>query len=161
MQRDRSSLPRHRTSIPPFISYTVVCKFIRFSSSSTSTGPSNQPLLPQVLSKCSGRTIRMPRRFVDHLPGSSALMAHMPKKQPRTQRVPSPPHDTYPLSDHSESQDGLLSISHPAARLFETEPDSMGLYRVYPTRPTLFPPDDSHLISLGNCRGRGPGLAYS
>jgi len=97
----------------------------------------------------------MPRRFVDYLPDSSARMAYMPKKQPQTQRVPSPPHDTYLPSDHSESQDGLLSISHPAAHPFETEPDSMGLYRVYPTCPTLFPPDDSYLISLGNRRGRG------
>ncbi|KAG2117894.1 uncharacterized protein F5147DRAFT_565960, partial [Suillus discolor] len=30
---------------------------------------------------------------------------------------------------------------------FETEPDSMGLYRIYPTHPTSIPPNDSSLIS--------------
>jgi hypothetical protein len=28
------------------------------------------------------------------------------------------------------------------------EPGSMGLFHIYPMRPTLFPPDDSNLISL-------------
>jgi len=38
----------------------------------------------------------------------------------------------------------------------------MGLYRVYPTRPTLFPPDDSHLISLTDAPTlEGPQVAES
>jgi hypothetical protein len=28
------------------------------------------------------------------------------------------------------------------------EPDPMGFYRIYPTRPTLFLPDDSNLVNL-------------
>jgi hypothetical protein len=28
------------------------------------------------------------------------------------------------------------------------EPDSMEFYRIYPTRPTLFLPDDSNLVNL-------------
>jgi hypothetical protein len=45
-------------------------------------------LPPRVLSKCSGRAIRMPRRFVDYLPGSAIPLAHMPKKHPRSHVPP-------------------------------------------------------------------------
>ncbi|KAJ8583956.1 hypothetical protein M405DRAFT_884566 [Rhizopogon salebrosus TDB-379] len=49
----------------------------------TIAGPSNQapplPLPPQILSKRSGRAIRMPRHFVDYLPGSAIPLAHTKK----------------------------------------------------------------------------------
>ncbi|KAG1854121.1 hypothetical protein C8R48DRAFT_776908 [Suillus tomentosus] len=44
-------------------------------------GPSiipRSPSPPPVTSKRSGRTVRMPRRFVDYLPGSATHLAHMP-----------------------------------------------------------------------------------
>ncbi|KAJ8589518.1 hypothetical protein M405DRAFT_205626 [Rhizopogon salebrosus TDB-379] len=83
----------------------------------------------------------MPRRFVDYLPGSAIPLAHMPKKRPRSHVPPQP--DEHPPSERSE--DGSSLVDQPPADPFETEPDSMGLFRIYPTRPTLFPPDDSNL----------------
>ncbi|KAG1908345.1 uncharacterized protein F5891DRAFT_1179870 [Suillus fuscotomentosus] len=44
-------------------------------------GPSNIPSPsppPLVTSKCSGRTVCMPQRFIDYLPGSATHLAHMP-----------------------------------------------------------------------------------
>src|ERR1700709_2916127 len=98
-------------------------------------GPSSQasppPLPPQVLSKRSGRAIRMPHRFVDYLSGSAIPLAHMPKKLPRSHVPPQP--DEHPQSKHSD--DGSSFVDQPHADPFETEPDSMGLFRIYPTRP--------------------------
>jgi hypothetical protein len=86
----------------------------------------------------------MPRRFVDYLPGSAIPPAHMPKKHPLSHVPPQP--DEHPPSEHSD--DGSSFVDQPPADPFETEPDSMGLFRIYPTHPTLFPSDDSNLISL-------------
>ncbi|KAG1839963.1 hypothetical protein DFJ58DRAFT_733060 [Suillus subalutaceus] len=95
---------------------------------------------PPVVSKRLGCAIRMPRRFVDYLPGSDIPLAHMPRQQ--AENHPSPPR---PLSQPSDK--GLPSINQPLAESFKTEPDSMGLYRIYPTRPTFIPPNDSSLIN--------------
>lgn len=108
--------------------------------------PSGQPEAPpQVLSKRSGRAIRMPRRFVDYLPGSETPLAHMPKKPPR--RIVPQQRDEHPASEREESE-GPSSTDQPSADAFTTQPNSMGLYRVYPTRPTLIPPDDPCLVNL-------------
>ena len=118
--------------------------------------PSGQPEAPpQVLSKRSGRAICMPRCFVDYLPGSAIPLAHMPKKLPRSHVPPQP--DEHPQSKHSG--DCLSFVDQLHADPFETEPDSMGLFCIYPTRPTLIPPDDSDLIS-GSREGYVPGCFY-
>ncbi|KAG0705118.1 hypothetical protein DFH29DRAFT_777942, partial [Suillus ampliporus] len=65
-------------------------------------------------------------------------LAHMPK-QPT--HHPSPPRPRLESSD-----EGLRSIDLSLAELFETEPNSMGLYRIYPTCPTFISPNDSSLI---------------
>ncbi|KAG0699200.1 hypothetical protein DFH29DRAFT_1002158 [Suillus ampliporus] len=82
--------------------------------------PAHSPPLPESsaaprLSNRSGRVIRMPKRYADFVPGEDVP------------EVP-PPEDVI-----SEERDGNNLIP------FQTEPDAMGLYRVYPTRPTLFP----------------------
>jgi hypothetical protein len=50
------------------------------------------------------------------------------------------------LSEYND--DGSSFIDQPPADPFKAEPDSMGLYRIYLTRPTLFLPDDSNPINL-------------
>ncbi|KAG2112883.1 hypothetical protein DEU56DRAFT_749192, partial [Suillus clintonianus] len=94
-------------------------------------------------SKRSGRTVRMPRRFVDYLPGSATHLAHMPptNRQQRGRDPPEqadqsdrdqpPPPSPGPTSDPEDTAPALIP--------FQTEPDAMGLYRVYPMRPTLAP----------------------
>ncbi|KAG2119321.1 hypothetical protein DEU56DRAFT_918678 [Suillus clintonianus] len=53
-----------------------------FEQHENDAGPSNIPRSPSppppVTSKRSGRTVRMPSRFVDYLPGSATHLAHMP-----------------------------------------------------------------------------------
>ncbi|KAG2752023.1 hypothetical protein P692DRAFT_20652215, partial [Suillus brevipes Sb2] len=97
---------------------------------------------PPVTSKRSGRTVRMPRRFVDYLPGTATHLAHMPptNRQQRGRAL----HETDQL-DHDRILSPLPVPSsdpddpRPVLIPFQTEPDTMGLYRVYPTRPTLAP----------------------
>jgi hypothetical protein len=100
----------------------------------------------------------MPRRFVDYLPGSSIPLAHMPVKKPLRRAPP----QREPTPSESSDEDPLF-IEPPPLDPFQTDPDSMGLYRVYPARPTFIPPNDTSLINLTDAptlEGRpatGPG----
>ena len=98
------------------------------------------PLVPDVLSKCSGRQIRMPARYADFLPGTAMHLEHMPatsrqqcgRTQNQLARSPVPQAATpSEASQSSESSDSDTS--------FTTVPDLMGMYRVYPIQPMHAP----------------------
>jgi hypothetical protein len=108
-----------------------------------------------VLSHRSGRTIRMPRRYVDYLPGSSTHLAHMPRtnRQLRGEQSAASGLQSGPLRSEvnstvhhppSPSPSAVESILVP----FETEPDDTGLYRVYATCPTFIPADGTTLNTV-------------
>ncbi|KAG2055701.1 hypothetical protein BDR06DRAFT_1006541 [Suillus hirtellus] len=106
--------------------------------------PARSPTLPpQFLSKCSRHSIQMPQHFVDYLPGSSILLAHMPVKKPLCHAPP----QQEPTPSESPDEDPL-SIELPPLNLFQTDPDSIGLHQVYPAHPTFKPPNDNSLIDL-------------
>ncbi|KAG1789478.1 hypothetical protein EV424DRAFT_1550180 [Suillus variegatus] len=82
---------------------------------------SPSPPLPEpsaaIRSNRSGRIIRMPKRYNDFIPGDN-----IPEVAQADEIMP-----------EEEIHAGNELIP------FETDPDAMGLYRVYATRPTLFP----------------------
>ncbi|KAG0691559.1 hypothetical protein DFH29DRAFT_884172 [Suillus ampliporus] len=79
--------------------------------------PPPEPSEAPLRSNRSGCIIRMPRRYADFVPGDDI---------PEVARADE-------IMPEEVDQIGNELIS------FQTEPDAMGLYRVYPTRPTLFP----------------------
>ncbi|KAH7909388.1 hypothetical protein BJ138DRAFT_1102735 [Hygrophoropsis aurantiaca] len=111
-------------------------------------GPSLAPAAPPVVSNRSGRTIRLPARFVDFLPGSSTHLPHMPltDRQARNQKPPPEPvpENSPPPMESSPEPECEPSRSHPVT----TPPNDMGLFRVYPTLPTLIPVDGISLDSV-------------
>lgn len=88
----------------------------------------------------SGRVIRMPRRYADFVPGDD--MARDDEIMPEE-------------DIHAENE--LIP--------FETDPDSMGLYRVYATRPTLLPRSPLNILCdtpmLQTETGEGPNNTLS
>lgn len=106
-----------------------------------------------VVSQRSGRTIRMPRRYVDYLPGSATHLAHMPGTS-RQQRGEQP--QTAASASHTEVNSAVTRPRSPSPTPsleptlvpFETKPDNMGLYRIYPTHPTLVPTDGTTLNTV-------------
>ncbi|KAG1736869.1 uncharacterized protein EDB91DRAFT_1083225 [Suillus paluster] len=106
--------------------------------------PARSPTPPtQFLSKHLGCSIQIPRRFIDYLPGSAIPLAHMPIKQPLCCAPP----QREPTPSESSDEDPLF-IEPPPADPFQTDPDSMGLYQVYPAHPTFIPPNNTSLINL-------------
>lgn len=104
-----------------------------------------------IVSNRSGRRIRMPARFQDYLPGSATHLAHMPLSahQKRALQPPQPANDPSP----SPSDSGDKTPPHHSDSPFEdppsftTEPDSFGLFRIYPTKPTHIPQDSLESVS--------------
>lgn len=90
-------------------------------------GPMVDEPPPPTVSARSGRHIRLPARYTDFLPAQFTGLRQAPY---------------IPSSPSSPSHSPSPSTQH------ETEPDSMGLYRVYPTRPTLIPDADYSLPDL-------------
>jgi len=77
------------------------------------------PASDPVVSGRSGWRIRLPACYVDYLPDELTGLRHVPP-------VPIPP---TPLPGPSQSR-------QPPSEQFQTEPDSMGLFRIYPNHPT-------------------------
>ncbi|KAG1742196.1 hypothetical protein EDB19DRAFT_1907660 [Suillus lakei] len=79
--------------------------------------PEPEPNAPLPHSNHSGRVIHMPRQYADFIPGDNIAR----------------PDEIMPEEEiHTEVHAGNELIP------FETNPDTMGLYRIYPTCPTLF-----------------------
>ncbi|KAG2140145.1 hypothetical protein DEU56DRAFT_735250 [Suillus clintonianus] len=103
-------------------------------------GRAPSPSPPPIVSQRSGRRIRMPARFADFLPGSATHLAHMPPstRQQRGHDVITDQH----ADQHAPRMPSPVQSEHDAPPLFipfETEPNAAGLYRVYPTRPSILP----------------------
>ena len=91
----------------------------------------------------------MPSRYIDYVPGSATHLQHMPPTQRQargrhsaqvTERITEP--DVPQLDDNADGH------QRPPLIPFQTEPDSMGLYRIYPTPPTLIPKGGGTLDSV-------------
>lgn len=86
-----------------------------------------------IISGRSGRAIRLPSRYTDYLPTGGRLR-HVPSPPPLSSHQPSP--DPKPIAD-----DPLLLIAH------QTSCNNMGLFWVYPMRPSFIPTSDSNLYA--------------
>lgn len=84
-----------------------------------------------VVSKRSGRRIRLPARYTDFLPLSDA----------------EPSAIEHPTSVVDNQDQHRIGLDHSACSEWRTDPTEMGLFRVYPSQPTLVPADTS-LISV-------------
>ncbi|KAG2127289.1 uncharacterized protein EDB93DRAFT_1257074 [Suillus bovinus] len=107
--------------------------------------PSPPPINP-VVSQCSGRKIRMPARFADFLPGSATHLAHMPPtaRQQRRHDVIADQHvdqNSMPRSPSPETSEH--EDTPPVLIPFQMEADDAGLYRIYITRPSNIPNNDT------------------
>ncbi|KAG6369481.1 hypothetical protein JVT61DRAFT_14374 [Boletus reticuloceps] len=105
-------------------------------------GPSNicavvNPSQPRVATR-SGRAIRLPARYNDFLPGDSIAIPQVPGAGPPAGLPP-----TTPSISHSSSP-RVRQLTTPC---YQTDPNNFGLYRVYPTRPTLDPDQNSSIAS--------------
>ena len=93
----------------------------------------------------------MPNRYIDYLPGSSTHLEHMPptRQQARGRDLAQA---SKPISEPDVLQPDDIGDTdgnqHPPLIPFQTEPDSMGLYRIYPTAPTLIPKGGGTLDSV-------------
>lgn len=117
-----------------YVDYQLM-KLLRAQTAIVQSWPQSPP---PVLSKRSGRHIRMPARYADFLPGSATHLEHMPpsSRQQCGQAAKSP--SPIPLSPTSSQRS---SIANEEISLFTTEPDDMGLYRTYIRKPTHTPTD--------------------
>ena len=81
----------------------------------------------------SGRSVRLPARYLDFLPGDSLLgLRHVPRPPPSPSLASKNP-DSQPLAAPLE---------------FQTEPDSFGLFRIYPSEPTHIPDSGTTLLNV-------------
>ncbi|KAH0836611.1 hypothetical protein J3R83DRAFT_8323 [Lanmaoa asiatica] len=104
--------------------------------------PQSDVSLPSILSKCSGRQIRMLAWYADFLPGTATHLEHMPPTlhqqrghtQDQLANSPIPQPDT--PSEESQSSD-----SRDLDTSFTTVPDAMGMYCVYLTQLSHAPID--------------------
>lgn len=89
---------------------------------------------PPTVSIRSGRCIRLPSRYIDYLPTGNGLPhAPSPAPSPSYERSPSP----------------ALTHEEPSHLVeYRTQPNEMGVFRVYPTRPTLVPSGDNNIYAL-------------
>ncbi|KAG2117405.1 hypothetical protein BD769DRAFT_1672651 [Suillus cothurnatus] len=91
---------------------------------------------PAVWSACSGRAICMPNRYIDYLPGSVTYLEHMPPTRQQACGHHLAQADE-PVAEPEAPQIEDNNDAHPLLIPSETEPDSMGLYCIYCTHPTL------------------------
>ncbi|KAI0250793.1 hypothetical protein BJV78DRAFT_1353455 [Lactifluus subvellereus] len=111
----------------------------------------------------SGRSVRFPRRFDDHLPATRTPLAHVPSKEtrglpweavgavshPGTGDAPSPSAGIGPAAGCDADRDGS-----PAAPSISVETDShhFGISRVFPQEPLRDPQETVSLGSLCDAR---------
>ncbi|KIJ57756.1 hypothetical protein HYDPIDRAFT_34820 [Hydnomerulius pinastri MD-312] len=95
-------------------------------------GPSNIQDPPPIISVRSGRRIRLPARYTDFLPGDSTGLRQAP---------PPPPAEPSPVVSSANPS----RLEPPQSSRYETDPNHFGLFRVYPTQPTLIPEAETDL----------------
>ncbi|KAG1886701.1 hypothetical protein F4604DRAFT_1917521 [Suillus subluteus] len=108
-----------------------------------------------VISHRSGRTIQMPRHYVDYLPGSATHLTHMlgTNHQRHDDRPQAATLGLQPAAIVNSAVNCPQSPSpspsiEPTLVPFETKLDNMGLYCIYPTHPTLVPTDGTTLNTV-------------
>ncbi|KIK33637.1 hypothetical protein CY34DRAFT_18247 [Suillus luteus UH-Slu-Lm8-n1] len=107
-------------------------------------GRAPSPSPPPIVSQRSGHRICMPARFTDFLPGSATHLAHMlpTARQQRGHDVIADQH-TDQHAPRTPSPQQSLEDEETIFVPFETEPNEAGLYRIYPTRPSILPIDNT------------------
>jgi hypothetical protein len=106
--------------------------------------PSPTPPPINIASSRTGRAHRLPKRYNDYLPSMPTPLAHIPDPSP--QRSPSP----------------ISSTPHPdpdVSQPVHTEPNDMGLFRIYPTIPAHDPLDALSIDDV--CDSKGLAVAES
>jgi hypothetical protein len=106
------------------------------------TEPVALPFLPPPTK--SGRVRQFPSRYQDFLPNSRSQVPHLPA-------VPEPPVEAAPLPYMSPT--ASPEPEEPKLQTVETEPDDFGLFRIYPSRPTLEPETSSNLEDVCDAPG--------
>ena len=88
---------------------------------------------PPMVSVWTGRSVRLPACYLDFLPEDSLLGLRY---------IPQPPPSPSLTSENPDLQ--------PLAALleFQTEPDSFGLFRIYPSKPTHIPNSGTTLLNV-------------
>jgi len=99
------------------------------------------------------RIRRLPKRFEDILPSSSTPITHLLKRAPRSKQATSDP----PVVDPEPELAPAEPEPEPEPQWIETQPNSLGIYRSYPTKPTFDPEESIGLESLCD----SPGLLSS
>lgn len=96
--------------------------------------PSPSPKPCAIVSAHSARSICLPARYTDYLPTGDGL-----------QYIPSPS----PLSPHQHSPDPEPIIDHlPPLVTYQTPPNDMGLFQVYPMQPSFIPKGDGNIHAV-------------
>jgi hypothetical protein len=90
----------------------------------------------------------MPNRYVDYLPGSTTHLEHMPPTRQQARGRQLAQADEPNVEPDVPQIDQDIDRQHPQLIPFQTEPDLMGLYRIYPTTPTLIPKGGGALDSI-------------
>jgi hypothetical protein len=119
--------------------------FHKYKGGDPSTGHISKPQQPS-FSKHSHRRIRIPKRYKDFLPSSATPLTHIPNLAPAQRRQPRPPsHTTAATIPPQQRPDVLTTI--------QTEPNEMGLYHSYTTRPSIDPDDGIALADVCDTTG--------
>ncbi|EMD41492.1 hypothetical protein CERSUDRAFT_90056 [Gelatoporia subvermispora B] len=96
-----------------------------------------------VCSQRSGRAIRFSHHYEDFVPATGMPLAHIPKQ------VRPPPVDATPAPSLSSSSSADPQEEETAPEIiWATKPDSFGLYREYPSKPTHLPESTITLAHL-------------
>ncbi|KIK72923.1 hypothetical protein PAXRUDRAFT_621936, partial [Paxillus rubicundulus Ve08.2h10] len=96
--------------------------------------------IPVIFNARSGRQIRLPARYTDYLPAAPHGLRHVPPLSPQCD---SPAAHTNQPSRSPSPQEPLPLVE------YRTSPDDLGLFRIYPSQPTLFPEqaDTIHVVA--------------
>lgn len=89
----------------------------------------------------------MPARYMDYIPGTGIHFAHM-AHQARDR--PSVPSASPPLPQEEPGTPPAAVQDQPALIPYKTQPDSMGLFRIYAQHPTLIPIGNEGLDAIAD-----------
>ncbi|KAI0309469.1 hypothetical protein OF83DRAFT_1179589 [Amylostereum chailletii] len=113
----------------------------------------SSPPPPEVAFKSqrSGRALKFPKRYTDFQPEAHMSLPHMPpsRRQILAQARLTALNNPRAISEVSETPSvESIIFAEPLDTTVTTEPNNMGLFRVYPRRPTIDPLEGESLDSV-------------